>query len=132
MTPTPVTVLEWATIGKAIVYIGGICTAFFSVLKFWQWYRSHTTIGKLEQSMITLSATVAKHERYIANDDLRIKGIEAKIEESKVDREQMHKAYRVMLVAVQALLKSNLEGGNNKAGMQRASEAIQDFLNSNI
>lgn len=115
----------WAKIGQAIVFISSVCGAIMAIEKFVKWMQSKTTIAKLKE-------TIEEHTFYLENDNKRIKSLELKLEDSKKDREEIHEVNRLTLTAVQALLKSNLEGGNNREGMKSASDDIQKFLNNLI
>lgn len=115
----------WAKLGQGIVFISSVCGAVMAIEKFVKWMRSRTTIAKLQEK-------VEEHSFYLENDNKRIKGLEVKLEDSKKDREEIHEVNRLTLTAVQALLKSNLEGGNNREGMKSASDDIQKFLNNLI
>lgn len=113
-----VSLQTWAVIGQWIVFIGTLTASIMGIAKFISWIRSKSSVAKVTE-------TVKIHET-------RINTLEERMDKSEEDRKDMHDVNRLTLTAVQALLKNNLEGDNNINGMQKASDAIQEYLNNMI
>ena len=71
-------------------------------------------------------------ETYSQKDYERLKRLEVESIAKREEFEDIHEIMRLNLNASQQLLKSNLEGGNNKAGIQKASDEIQEYLRSKV
>lgn len=123
--PTPISVETWAVIGQWLIYGGSLAGAVAAIFSLAKKIRSKTSMARLEE-------TVEQHTQYLDNDNKRLNALEAFATESKEDRKDIHTVERLNLVAVQALLKSNLENGNNRSGMQDAYNKIQEFLNNQV
>lgn len=147
--PEPVQIEVWALLGQWIIYGGSFVGAVWGIIKFISWLRSKTTTAKLEvtvkqhsewldndnKRLNTLEINahrVDQHEELLKKSEERLKMLENDVAESKRDREELHDLSRMTLVALQELLKSSLEGGNNRAGMQKAYDEIKEFLNNKI
>ena len=77
--------------------------------------------GKLEQDYKVLN----DHEKAL-NDLAR------RVIQQEDDSNDIHNALRVILVAEQAVTKSLLEDGNNKEGLRKAQEELNNYLRSKI
>lgn len=75
---------------------------------------------------------IANLEDYSRKDNERLKKLEAESIDKAEEFADFHEIMRLNLNASQQLLKSNLEGGNNVAGMQKASDEIQEYLRSKV
>lgn len=58
--------------------------------------------------------------------------LQEQMTESIQDRKDLHDFMRVNFIAIKELLKHEIEGGNNKAGMKMASDEIDKYLSKKI
>lgn len=129
--------IEGITIGQ-IVAAGAVLMALWNIIKWVYNYfvkpgedvtKDITTIkkdisdikGKLEQDYKVLN----DHEKAL-NDLAR------RVIQQEDDSNDIHNALRVILVAEQAVTKSLLENGNNKEGLRKAQEELNNYLRSKI
>lgn len=111
--------------GRIILYSGSIAAAIAGIWALAAKIRSRGWRAATDTRLANL-------ECYSQKDNERLKRLEADNLSKKEDLEDIHDIMRLNLNAVQQLLKSNLEGGNNKAGMQKASDEIQEYLRSKV
>jgi hypothetical protein len=111
--------------GRIILYCGGIAGALAGIWAF---------VGKIKSKgwRAATDVRIANLEDYSRKDNERLKKLEAENIDKAEEFADFHEIMRLNLNASQQLLKSNLEGGNNKAGMQRASDEIQEYLRSKV
>lgn len=129
--------IEGITVGQ-IVAAGAVLMALWNIIKWVYNYfvkpgedvtNDITTIkkdisdikGKLEQDYKVLN----DHEKAL-NDLAR------RVIQQEDDSNDIHNALRVILVAEQAVTKSLLENGNNKEGLRKAQEELNNYLRSKI
>ena len=124
MMPNPVSNEVWSVIGQWIVYGASISGAVMAIAQFIKWIRSKTTVAKLEE-------IVNKHSQFLENDNKRISYLEEQEQRNISTLEDMHNLNRLSVKALQALLKSNLDG-NNRDSVKEANDEIQKYLNEKI
>ena len=71
------------------------------------------------------------HAEMLDRDNKRIKALERHITDIDGDLHDMHTLLRLNTKAQQAIMKSLLDG-NNKDGIQKVSDEIQEYLNQQI
>lgn len=62
----------------------------------------------------------------------RLEDLEEQFKEEQKNSKELHEFMRVNFIAIKELLKHNIEGGNNIAGMKMASEEIDKYLSRKI
>ena len=124
MMPNPVSNEVWSVIGQWIVYGASISGAVMAIAQFIKWIRSKTTVARLEE-------IVNKHSQFLENDNKRIAYLEEQERRNTSTLEDMHNLNRLSVKALQALLKSNLDG-NNRESVKEANDEIQKYLNEKI
>lgn len=122
--PAPISQEVWAVIAQWIVYGASVTGAFMALVKFISWCRSKTTIAKLEQD-------IQAHADMLDRDNKRIIALEKHVTDIDEDLKDMHILLRLNTKAQQAIMKSLLDG-NNREGIQRVSDEIQNYLNEQI
>lgn len=122
--PTPISQEVWAVLAQWIVYGASITGAVMGVAKFITWCRSKTTIAKLEKDILS-------HSEMLDRDNKRILALEKHVNDIDDDLKDMHVLLRLNTKAQQAIMKSLLDG-NNRDGIQRVSDEIQEYLNQQI
>lgn len=122
--PAPISQEVWAVIAQWIVYGASVTGAVMAIAKFVTWCRSKTTIAKLEKDIMN-------HAEMLDRDNKRIKALERHITDIDGDLHDMHVLLRLNTKAQQAIMKSLLDG-NNKDGIQKVSDEIQEYLNQQI
>lgn len=122
--PAPISQEVWAIIAQWIVYGASVTGAVMAIAKFIQWCRSKTTIAKLETD-------IKEHAEMLDRDNKRIIALEKHVTDIDDDLKDMHVLLRLNTKAQQAIMKSLLDG-NNKDGIQRVSDEIQEYLNQQI
>lgn len=110
---------------RLIVYMGGIAAAVTGIWALITKIKSKGSVAKMQGQINELSGRVDDHEE-------RLGKIEQTFEDNRVELQDLHEVSRLTLSAVQQLLKSGLEDGNNHAGMQKASDEIDEYLKSKI
>lgn len=124
MMPNPVSNEVWSVLGQWIVYGASISGAVMAIAQFIKWIRSKTTVARLEE-------IVNKHSQFLENDNKRISYLEEQEQRNISTLEDMHNLNRLSVKALQALLKSNLDG-NNRESVKEANDEIQKYLNEKI
>ncbi len=114
----------FSLMGRIILYCGGIAGALAGIWALAGKIRSKGWRATTDQRIDAL-------ESYSQKDNERLKRLEAESIAKRDEFEDIHEILRLNLNASQQLLKSNLEG-NNKAGMQKASDDIQEYLRSKV
>ncbi len=122
--PAPISQEVWAVIAQWIVYGASVTGAVMAIAKFIQWCRSKTTIAKLEND-------IKEHAEMLDRDNKRIIALEKHVTDIDEDLKDMHILLRLNTKAQQAIMKGLLNG-DNKEGIQRVSDEIQDYLNQQI
>lgn len=82
----------------------------------------------IEVEISAIKNKLDKDYSLLSDHEKRISSVEEKVRFSEEDRKDLHNAIRVMIVGQQAITKSLLEDGNNKDGLQRAEEQLEDYL----
>ena len=115
----------FSLMGRLILYCGGIAGALAGI-----W----ALAGKIRSKgwRAATDARITNLEDYSRKDNERLKKLEADNVSKTEEFADIHEIMRLNLNASQQLLKSNLEGGNNVAGMQKASDEIQEYLRSKV
>lgn len=122
--PAPISQEVWALFAQWIVYGSALCGAVMGVAKFITWCRSKTTIAKLETD-------IRSHAEMLDRDNKRILALEKHVTDIDDDLKDMHVLLRLNTKAQQAIMKGLLDG-DNKEGIQRVSDEIQNYLNEQI
>lgn len=112
-------------LGRVVLYAGSIAAAIAGIWALITKIRSRGAMARMDARMTTA-------EKYLENDHQRIKKLEAVSNDNIEEFKDLHAVSRLTLSAVQQLLKSNLENGNNHAGMQKANDEIDEYLKSKI
>ena len=115
----------FSLMGRIILYCGGIAAALSGILALASKIKSRGWRAATDKRLKSL-------EDYSQKDNERLKKLEAENIDKAEEFADFHEIMRLNLNASQQLLKSNLEGGNNKAGMQKASDEIQEYLRSKV
>ena len=115
----------FSLMGRLILYCGGIAAALSGI-----W----TLIGKIKSKgwRAATDVRIANLEDYSRKDNERLKKLEADNVAKVEEFTDIHEIMRLNLNASQQLLRSSLEGGNNRDGMQKASDEIQEYLRSKV
>ena len=95
------------------------------------------TLTLLELSgIVAFVVASAKAIEYLAQPvksvKKRLKDLEDKTQNNQKEVKELHEFMRVNFVAIRELLKHEIEGGNNKEGMMKASAEIDNFLSKKI
>lgn len=112
-------------LGRVVLYAGSIAAAVAGIWALIAKIRSRGAMAKMDTRVSTL-------EKHVANDHEEIKKLKEASHANVEEFNDLHAVSRLTLSAVQQLLKSNLENGNNHAGMQRANDEIDEYLKSKI
>ena len=127
MDPTTIRTINdfFSLMGRIILYCGGIAGALAGI-----W----ALVSKIRAKgwRAATDVRIANLEDYSRKDNERLKKLEAENIDKAEEFADFHEIMRLNLNASQQLLKSNLEGGNNKVGMQKASDEIQEYLRSKV
>lgn len=123
--PAPISVEVWAVIGQWIVYIGGLAGAIIAVYNLYKLFRSKTAVAKLEER-------VNKHDVFLDRDNQRLQKVEHQLMVINDEQQDLKEVIRLLLSSNMSMLNSMLHDGNNKDGMQKSYDDIQDYLNKQI
>mgnify|MGYP006363381881 FL=1 len=127
MDPTTIRTVNdfFSLAGRIILYSGSIAAAIAGILALF---------GKIRSKgwRAATDARIANLEDYSRKDNERLKKLEANDAAKVEEFADIHEIMRLNLNASQQLLKSSLEGGNNRDGMQKASDEIQEYLRSKV
>ena len=124
-----------------VIEAWGIILSVVAVVKVidWLWERFITPHLKkkekdasMEKSLNEIKEKLNKDFEKLGDHEVRIGKLEGVANDSKTEREEMHQALKIIVIGQQAITKSLLEDGNNKEGLQKAEEMLDDYLTSKV
>ena len=115
-------------VARFIIYMGGLAAAIAGIWALIDKIKSRGAMAKMTKRLEADEAHMNDQDHKIADHEQRLNGLEENLATSKDDLKDMHELSKLTLSAVQELLKSNLQDGNNHEGMQKASNAIDEYL----
>lgn len=113
---------------RFIVYLGGLAAAITGIWALITKIKSKGTVAKMQKRLDDQDKKIDRCNHRIDDHERRLDGLDVNLESSSNDLKDMHELSKLTLSAVQELLKSNLQDGNNHAGMQKASDDIDKYL----
>lgn len=88
--------------------------------------------NNMEKSLQEIKDKLNKDFEKLGDHEVRIGKLENVANDSKVEREDMRNALKIIVIGQQAITKSLLEDGNNKDGLKKAEEMLDDYLTSKV
>lgn len=129
--------IEGITIGQ-IVAAGAVLMALWNVLK-WA-YNSFIKPGedvtkditKIKNDISEIKGKLEQDYKVLNDHEKALNDLARRVIQQEDDSNDIHNALRVILVAEQAVTKSLLENGNNKEGLRKAQDELNNYLRSKI
>lgn len=128
---------ESITVGQVIIVVGAV-VAFVKFVD-WMWARFVAPHLKKEADFSAVTAKLDSIDKKLTNDfvkleqhDRRLEGLEVRMTGQERDSEELHKSLRVLVVALQAMIKASLDNGNNREGLKHAEDELNHYLNSKL
>ena len=129
--------LNDVTIGQLVVLFGSL-VAFIKFVD-WAWGRFVTPRLKHDAVFKSMEQKLEKIDNKLTNDfvkleqhDRRLENLEVRMKEQEKDSQELHNTLRILVVAMQAMIKSSLENGNNREGLEKAEDQLNNYLNSKV
>lgn len=129
--------MENMTVTQLWAYLLGAIAIYKTVEYLWDKFinpklKKDAKFESMEKALVEIKEKLDKDFKMLDNHEKRLEHVEEKIKEDESDREDIHNALHVIVVGQQAITKSLLEGGNNRDGLQKAEEQLEEYLRSKI
>lgn len=125
------------TIGQVVLVVSAL-VAFVKFLE-WCWAKfvsphlhREQLLSQTEQDIKEIKEMLKNDYQRLQDHDSRLLRLEDLQRDSEEDRKDLHESIRVTMVALQALLKSRLEGDNNVSGIHNAEREIEKYMQSKL
>jgi hypothetical protein len=125
------------TLAQLIMLVGSAA----ALVKFidWVWGRfvspklkKDSEIAKMAEKLETIDKKLTNDFVTLEQHGRRIETLEVRMSGQEKDSEELHNSLRVLVVALQAMIKSSLENGNNREGLKNAEEELDKYLRSKV
>ncbi len=125
------------TLAQLIMLVGSAA----ALVKFidWAWGRfvsprlkKDSEIAKMAEKLETIDKKLTNDFVTLEQHGRRIENLEVRMSGQEKDSAELHNSLRVLVVALQAMIKSSLENGNNREGLKNAEEELNEYLRSKV
>lgn len=119
----------------------GMLLSAIAVLKVFEWifdkfitphFKKKEEEEDIKKTVNEIKQKLDKDFEKIGNHEVRIGKLESSAELSEEERKDTRNALKIIIVGQQAITKSLLEDGNNKDGLKKAEEMLDDYLTSKV
>ena len=129
--------IEGITVGQ-IVAAGAVLMALWNIIK---WVYNYFVkpgedvtkdILSIKKDISDIKGKLEQDYKVLNDHEKALNDLARRVIQQEDDSNDIHNALRVILVAEQAVTKSLLEDGNNKEGLRKAQEELNNYLRSKI
>ena len=129
--------IEGITIGQ-IIAAGAVLMALWNIIK---WVYNYFVkpgedvtkdILSIKKDISDIKGKLEQDYKVLNDHEKALNDLARRVIQQEDDSNDIHNALRVILVAEQAVTKSLLEDGNNKEGLRKAQEELNNYLRSKI
>lgn len=119
----------------------GMLLSAIAVLKVFEWifdkfitphFKKKEEEEDIKKTVNEIKQKLDKEFEKIGNHEVRIEKLETNANASEEERKDTRNALKIIIVGQQAITKSLLEDGNNKDGLKKAEEMLDDYLTSKV
>ena len=119
----------------------GMLLSSIAVIKVLEWifdkfitphFKKKEEEEDIKKTVNEIKQKLDKDFEKIGNHEVRIVKLESSAELSEEERKDTRNALKIIIVGQQAITKSLLEDGNNKDGLKKAEEMLDDYLTSKV
>ena len=119
----------------------GMLLSAIAVLKVLEWifdkiitphFKKKEEEEDIKKTVNEIKQKLDKEFEKIGNHEVRIEKLETNANASEEERKDTRNALKIIIVGQQAITKSLLEDGNNKDGLKKAEEMLDDYLTSKV
>lgn len=119
----------------------GMLLSAIAVLKVFEWifdkfitphFKKKEEEEDIKKTVNEIKQKLDKDFEKIGNHEVRIGKLEISANASEEERKDTRNALKIIIVGQQAITKSLLEDGNNKDGLKKAEEMLDDYLTSKV
>ncbi len=105
--------------------VGGMFLVVVGLMKSWEYLHKRTSIAKLE-------ATSKQHAEWLDNDYKKLQEMELKLDKTDAKVEEGKEISRLILNAMQELLRAKVGNDSNVEEIESVSKQIDEYLRSKI
>ncbi len=124
LTTVPTT-NEVNVVWSFIQNLGAILLVIVGIMKSWEYLHSKTAVTKMQK-------VIDNHEERLIKDFNRLNKIEQKIDDTQEQIKEGKEVSRLILYAMQELLRSRIDNNDNKSEIEEVSQKISEYLRSKI
>lgn len=119
----------------------GMLLSAIAVLKVFEWifdkfitphFKKKEEEEDIKKTVNEIKQKLDKDFEKIGNHEVRIGKLEISANASEEEQKDTRNALKIIIVGQQAITKSLLEDGNNKDGLKKAEEMLDDYLTSKV